>query len=77
MSTANRLARHRIVVTSVRICFECGRNFVLTDEGDADEWYNGHDCEVVSQTQALTVDSTYNPAGGEHRHNTNKGAIQQ
>jgi hypothetical protein len=29
---------------------------------------------LASQTRALTVDSTYNPAGGEHRHNTNKGA---
>jgi ferredoxin-like protein FixX len=46
-TVAERLARHRIVVTNVRICIECGRNFVLTDEGDADEWQNGHDCEVA------------------------------
>lgn len=27
-------------------CVECGREFDLTNEQDADEWYNGHDCEV-------------------------------
>lgn len=26
-------------------CPECGRVFDLTDEADADEFYNGHDCE--------------------------------
>lgn len=25
--------------------FECGRVFDLTDEADADEFYNGHDCK--------------------------------
>lgn len=35
-----------IVITSVCICVECGRNFVLTDEIDAQEWAYGHDCEV-------------------------------
>ena len=34
------------VLTSVCICVECGRNFILTDELDAQEWYYGHDCEV-------------------------------
>lgn len=28
-----------------RTCYECGRKFDLTGEDDADEWYNGHDCE--------------------------------
>ena len=27
-------------------CGECGRVFDLTDEGDAAEWYYGHDCET-------------------------------
>ena len=26
-------------------CPECGRVFDLTDHFDADEFYNGHDCE--------------------------------
>lgn len=26
-------------------CPECKRVFDLTDETDADEFYNGHDCE--------------------------------
>ena len=29
-------------------CPECGRVFDLVDEADADEWYNGHDCEEVN-----------------------------
>lgn len=28
-----------------RKCPECGRVFDLSDEDDADEFYNGHDCE--------------------------------
>jgi hypothetical protein len=28
-------------------CPECGRSFDLADETDADEFYNGHDCEVA------------------------------
>ena len=28
-------------------CVECGRFFDLLDEGDAQEWYYGHDCEEV------------------------------
>ena len=27
-------------------CVECGRVFDLTNDVDADEWYNGHDCEA-------------------------------
>jgi hypothetical protein len=27
-------------------CSECHRVFDLGDEGDADEFYNGHDCEA-------------------------------
>jgi hypothetical protein len=26
-------------------CVECGRMFDLTDEEDANEYFNGHDCE--------------------------------
>jgi len=26
-------------------CRECSRVFDLMDEDDADEWFNGHDCE--------------------------------
>ena len=32
--------------TEVTVCPECERAFDLTDVYDADEWYNGHDCEV-------------------------------
>ena len=47
-TTANelRLRKLGIVITSVRICTECGRNFILTNEDDAQEWTYGHDCEV-------------------------------
>jgi DNA-directed RNA polymerase subunit RPC12/RpoP len=27
------------------VCAECGREFDLVDEQDAEEWYYGHDCE--------------------------------
>lgn len=27
-------------------CPECGRQFDLGDEAQAEEWYYGHDCEV-------------------------------
>ena len=27
-------------------CVECGREFDLADEVQAEEWYFGHDCEV-------------------------------
>lgn len=30
-----------------KVCPECGRSFNLTSEADADEWHNGHDCEVT------------------------------
>lgn len=26
-------------------CKECGQMFDLTDEEEANEWFNGHDCE--------------------------------
>lgn len=29
-------------------CPECGRVFDLLDEGDAEEWFYGHDCEDES-----------------------------
>jgi len=27
-------------------CMECGRVFDLLHEGDAEEWFYGHDCEA-------------------------------
>jgi hypothetical protein len=33
-------------VTRFATCPECGRVFDLFDPADADEWFNGHDCEV-------------------------------
>lgn len=27
-------------------CPECGRRFDLLDPTDAEEWYDGHDCEA-------------------------------
>lgn len=30
-------------------CPECSRVFDLLNEGDADEWYYGHDCEEVEE----------------------------
>jgi len=35
-----------ILKASQRQCPECGRNFNLFDEKDAQEFYYGHDCEV-------------------------------
>jgi len=29
----------------IAICTECLRKFDLADKTDADEYYNGHDCE--------------------------------
>lgn len=29
-----------------RVCQECGRKFDMAITVDADEWYNGHDCEA-------------------------------
>jgi hypothetical protein len=31
-----------------RNCPECGRVFDLLNENDADEFYNGHDCEDLT-----------------------------
>lgn len=31
------------------VCPECKRKFDLFDEVDADEYYNGHDCEEVEK----------------------------
>lgn len=33
-----------------KTCDECGRVFDLTDENDAAEFYEGHDCEAPKQT---------------------------
>lgn len=27
-------------------CYECGREFNILIDEEADEWFNGHDCEV-------------------------------
>lgn len=29
------------------LCGVCGRVFDLLDEGQAGEWYSGHDCEAI------------------------------
>lgn len=31
----------------VMTCHDCGRDFDMRDESDADEWAHGHDCEVT------------------------------
>lgn len=49
MNNEKRLQKLGVVITSVRICTECGRNFILTDERDADEWEHGHDCEETEE----------------------------
>jgi hypothetical protein len=33
------------LMNSEQTCIECDRVFNLMDEDDADEFYNGHDCE--------------------------------
>lgn len=45
MTNDERLRKLGIVITSVRICAECGRNFILTRVEDAREYEAGHDCE--------------------------------
>ncbi len=35
-----------LVLPTTATCPECGRVFNLLDEDDADEFYNGHDCEA-------------------------------
>lgn len=32
-------------VALIARCRECGREFNVLDEAEADEWNNGHDCE--------------------------------
>lgn len=27
------------------VCYECGRVFNILIDEEADEWFNGHDCE--------------------------------
>lgn len=49
MTNDERLRKLGIVITSVRICTECGRNFILTREEDAQEYAAGHDCEEVTK----------------------------
>ncbi len=38
-------------MTRYATCPECGRVFDLYDESDADEWANGHDCEIVTEAE--------------------------
>lgn len=49
LTNEERLQRLGVVITSVRICFECGRNFLMTDEIDAQEWAYGHDCGIDAE----------------------------
>jgi hypothetical protein len=37
------LLRH---IRATEMCFECEREFDLTDEEQANEFYYGHDCEA-------------------------------
>ena len=30
----------------IKTCVECEREFDMTVEDQADEWFSGHDCEV-------------------------------
>ena len=34
-----------IVIPTKAVCGECQRVFDLLNEGDAEEWFDGHDCE--------------------------------
>jgi hypothetical protein len=34
-----------ITIQTMMTCPECGREFDLMNEDDANEWYYGHDCE--------------------------------
>jgi hypothetical protein len=36
--------RHMIMTSSAQ-CYECGRVFNILIDEEADEWFNGHDCE--------------------------------
>jgi hypothetical protein len=36
---------------SAATCGECRRRFDLGDEVDAEEWFYGHDCEVVDDNE--------------------------
>lgn len=36
----------QISMNSNTICYECGREFNLLIEEEAEEWFYGHDCEV-------------------------------
>ena len=41
----NWLTDSRTQVIGKGECVECGREFDLLNDQDADEWCNGHDCE--------------------------------
>jgi hypothetical protein len=46
MTTTNygaELLRH---IQTTEMCFECGREFDLFNEEEANEFINGHDCEA-------------------------------
>jgi hypothetical protein len=46
----------------IQTCPECTRRFDLFDEVDAEEWYYGHDCEDLPETEKpviLTPASNY------------------
>ena len=38
--------RMKMKIQTKAKCVECSRIFDLLDEGQASEWYYGHDCEV-------------------------------
>lgn len=47
-SRINPLARPALAARPATMprCPECGRRFDLLDPTDAEEWYDGHDCEA-------------------------------
>jgi len=52
MTTTNygaELLRH---IQTTEMCFECGREFDLFNEEEANEYINGHDCESDDGSEA-------------------------
>jgi hypothetical protein len=43
----------------IRTCLECGREFDLNDELDAEEYTFGHDCEPVDEKFERTFGGGY------------------
>ncbi len=52
--TPSHLVLGGMKIPTTETCPECGRVFKLLDEDDADEFYNGHDCEAPEPTTNLS-----------------------